>query len=79
MSAESALLVRKYQVGRYSVTLSCPRPMRGTVTMMTCEWEPSAPEFLTRPEQRAYDAARGDFMTALLDAAGLVGDELEVD
>lgn len=68
MSAEGAF-TRTWQVGRYTATLSAPRPKPGAFQCALIEWEPNAPDRLTDAELQAYrrgrDAALADLARAL--------------
>lgn len=55
MSAEAAF-TRTWKVGRWTVTLSVPPLVAGSVRHAVAEWEPGLPDrALTALEQRQYD------------------------
>lgn len=58
MTAEAALLVRTFSVGKRRVTLTIPKPLTGAAVAMVCEWEPTQPRKLSRREWREYRAGR---------------------
>jgi hypothetical protein len=58
MSAEAATLVRSWRVGRYTATLTMPRPMRGQAQSAVIEWSPSVPTELTDAEVKQYRSGR---------------------
>lgn len=59
MSAETAVLVRTWRVGRFTATLTMSRPMRGrTPAAAVIEWSPSVPTELTEAEVKLYTAGR---------------------
>ena len=63
---QAAALIRTYRIGkRRRITFTSPRPERGTVLHMTCEWEPDVPASLSRRERREYETARLAFMGEL--------------
>jgi len=58
MSAESALLERTFAVGRFTCTMTFPRPKPGAVVHMAVEWSPRMPRQLSTSEKAAYRAGR---------------------
>lgn len=75
MVAEAAF-VRSWEVGRYTATLSCPRPRPGQVQAAVIEWHPEIPQRLTAAEVEAYragrDAAMRDLARRMGGRAGVV-------
>lgn len=69
MSASAAVLTRSWSVGRFTVTLTCPRPEAGASQVAAIEWAPHAPDRLTAAELRQYregrDAAVAELAGAL--------------
>ena len=78
MSAKSPALVRSFNVGKRTVTLTIPRPKPGTVAMMVVEWAPSPPRRLSRRELRQYRAGRDAALAELARATGMNGLVIEV-
>ncbi len=69
MSAELAV-TRSWPVGRYTATLSTPRPKAGACLAAAVEWAPSTPDRLSASELAAYLAGRN---VALRDLARELG------
>lgn len=64
MSAEAAF-TRSWRVGRYTATLSAPRPKPGQLLAAVIEWEPRQPDRLSTDEQAQYRRGRDDALRAL--------------
>jgi hypothetical protein len=64
MSAEAAF-TSTWRVGRYTATLSMPKPRPGQVASAVIEWQPHVPHDLNPDEQRAYRAGRDKALAAL--------------
>ncbi len=59
MSAQSALLVRVFPVGKRTVTMTFQHPSAAPeLQIMATEWEPNFPRGLSRKEWRQYRAGR---------------------
>jgi hypothetical protein len=54
MSAEAALSVHTWRVGRYTVTMTTPVLGPGVVAVASCEWDPYLPSRLTDAESEQY-------------------------
>jgi hypothetical protein len=52
-------------VGRYTVTLTVPKPQAGTVQGMVAEWHPDVPERLTDAELAQYRAGHNAALAEL--------------
>jgi hypothetical protein len=75
MTAESAVLVRAFPVGRWTCTLTFPRPRRGEAMQLAAEWSPSVPSHLTPADLAQYRVGRN---AALRDLASIVGEKIMV-
>jgi hypothetical protein len=73
MSAEQALLVRSFPIGKRTVTISLPRPDSGL--SLAAEWSPEPPRKLSKKEWRQYRAGR---QTLLEEYAALTGHRIAV-
>ena len=72
MSAEAAVLLRMWSVGKYTVTLTLPKPRRGERVCASIEWAPSMPTGrLTDAELQQYIAGRNAAISELSEALGL--------
>lgn len=69
MSAEAILLVRSWQVGNRTCTMTVPRPQPGQPVHVALEWDPAIPERLSLAERAQYrrgrDAAVAEIAQAL--------------
>jgi hypothetical protein len=71
MSAEAAILTRRWRVGRRTCTLVVPKPQPGEVLHIHIEWDPDMPVGrLNASERRQYRAGRD---RAVAELARLVG------
>lgn len=70
MTAEAALLVREFPVGKRTVTMTIPRPRCDRVVSMAAEWDPDLPKRLSVREWRQYRAGRD---AALAEVGQLLG------
>jgi hypothetical protein len=70
MSAAAAALVRSFRVGKWTCTMTFPRPQRGAVLCMATEWSPSVPRRLSAAQMREYRSGRD---RALVELAGMLG------
>jgi hypothetical protein len=71
MSAEPAILVRRWRVGRRTCTLSVPQPQPGQTLHVVVEWDPDMPVGrLNASERRQYRAGRD---AAVAELARLIG------
>ncbi len=68
--AEAALLVRSFQVGLYTATITVPKPAPGVAASIFVEWSPDLPESLTPLELEQYQAGRGAVAADLAQALG---------
>ena len=75
MPAESALLERTFAVGRFTCTMTFPRPKPGAAVHLAAEWSPRVPQRLSSSELRAYRAGRD---AALAEVARLLGGTVAV-
>ena len=75
---DSVGLSRTFKVGRFVCTLSAPKPERGAVLAMTCEWSPRVPARLSSAERRAYRAGRDAFVAELAEQIGGTAAVVEV-
>lgn len=60
MSAENPILIRRWSVGDYTVTLRCQRPKPGQAVGAFVEWDPTMPKGLTATDQAAYLRGRDE-------------------
>lgn len=58
MSAAAAILSRSWPVGQYTVTLTVPRPIKGSQVHASVEWSPFEPRRLSKSELAKYRAER---------------------
>lgn len=69
MSAEAVLLVRSWQVGARTCTMTIPRPKHRRPVHVAMEWDPAPPDRMTADEWRQYrqgrDAAIAEVAEAL--------------
>lgn len=65
MSAEAAAISRSWPVGRYTATMSAPKPKSGATVCAVIEWEPHVPQCLTSKEREQYRAGRDAAIKAL--------------
>ncbi|MBN8491060.1 MAG: hypothetical protein J0M00_06485 [Burkholderiales bacterium] len=77
MNAEAGF-IRTWRVGRFTVTLTCPRPAAGTTMAASVEWAPDQPRRLTEAELRAYRAGRNAALEDLAVELGVNVAVLEV-
>jgi hypothetical protein len=71
VSAEPAILTRRWRVGRRTCTLSVPQPQPGQAVHVCIEWDPDMPTMrLNASERRQYRAGRD---AAFADLARLIG------
>lgn len=70
MSAEAALFVRSWRVGKYTAELTMPRPKPGATMHICIEWLPCVPKKLNAAEAQQYRAGRD---RALADACRELG------
>ena len=71
MSAESAALIRSWQVGAYTATLTMPQHKPSTVASAVIEWEPHVPTRLSPAELEQYRAGRAAAFAELAERLGL--------
>lgn len=71
MSAEAPVAVRTWPVGRYIVTMSIPKPRRGSVISATVEWAPDEPARLSVEELRQYRSGRNLALAELAAELGI--------
>lgn len=71
MSAEAAAGVRTWSVGRYTATLTIPRPRPGATLAASVEWLPEMPERLTEAEVAEYVRGRNQALLELSVELGL--------
>ena len=71
MSAEVAILVRSFRVGKRTVTMTFPTPERGGVCAMVVEWAPNPPTRLSRREWEQYRVGRDAAVIELAELTGL--------
>jgi hypothetical protein len=76
---DSIAVSRSFRVGRYTCTLSTPRPERGAVLAMVAEWSPHVPTRLSSTELRAYRAGRDAFVAELAAQIGGTAAVVEVE
>lgn len=67
--ADSAVVCRTFQIGRYEATITVPRLRPGAVINATCEWNPHKPYRLSASERLEYQAAIDAVMTEALTAS----------
>lgn len=76
MSGEAVLLVRSWQVGNRTCTMTVPRPQPGQPVHVALEWDPTIPEHLSLAERMQYrrgrDAAIAEVAAALQIAVAVV-------
>jgi hypothetical protein len=65
MSAEAAAVVRSWAVGRYTVTVTAPKPRPGQVMHILMEWSPEQPKRLTPAEAEQYRTGRDKALRCL--------------
>ena len=70
MSAEAALLTRRFGVGKYVCTLTLPRPKPGSVMALAIEWSPTVPPKLTADELHQYRTERNAALAEVARALG---------
>lgn len=70
MSAEQAF-TRSWRVGRYTATMSMPRPRPGAVLNALIEWSPEKPTHLSAAEWSQYRVGRNAAMAAMAEAMGI--------
>jgi hypothetical protein len=71
VSAETPLLSRTFEVGRYRATFILPRTARaGAASTLLVEWTPDRPRDLTAAEHAAYFIARDAFVREALALMG---------
>jgi len=76
MSAEPAILTRRWRVGRRTCTLSVPKPEPGEVLHVCIEWDPDVPTAkLNAAERRQYRDGRD---AAVAELAQLIGGTVAV-
>ena len=71
MSAEGALAVRNWPVGRYTCELTVQRPKPGAIVNASIEWSPSEPSRLTHDEWREYRHGRNHALAELAAELGI--------
>jgi len=71
MAAEAAVLSRSWTVGRYTATLTVPRPKHGAVAAAVIEWDPDVPQRLTDEEMEQYRRGRNAALEAMSKALGI--------
>jgi hypothetical protein len=70
MSAEAAF-TSTWRVGRYTATLSVPKPRPGAVLSAVIEWSPNRPASLSSAEWNQYRVGRNAAMAAMAEAMGI--------
>ena len=65
MSAEAAAFVRTWAVGKYTCTLTMPKPRPGRTMHVAIEWAPEQPKRLTQAEIDEYREGRNDAIRSL--------------
>ncbi len=70
MSAEPAVFVRSWRVGRWTCTLTVPQATRGVVRSAVTEWAPSFPTELSPEERAQYRAGRNAALAELAQHLG---------
>ncbi len=68
--ATSPVIVSTWSVGRYTITLSVPKLVKGAVQHSAMEWEPGLPTHMTKKMWRQYRAGRDAAFQKLCDATG---------
>lgn len=71
MSACSAAAVRSWPVGRFTCTMTVPRPDPHGVVHAVAEWTPTEPTRLTTEEWRQYRAGRNRALAEISAELGL--------
>lgn len=71
MSAQAAALARSWRVGRYSVTLTIPKPQPGASACAAIEWAPSQPKRLSATELKQYRMGRNEAIAELSRVLGI--------
>lgn len=77
MSAEAAAFTRSWPVGRYTATLTAPRPKAGAASSAVVEWQPALPHRLTPEELRQYRAGRDAALTDMAQQFGIAATVME--
>lgn len=71
MSGDTAVAVRSWCVGPYTVTMTIPRPRPGRAINALVEWEPSEPSKLSPDEWSEYRAGRNHALALLAAELGI--------
>lgn len=71
MSAEAAIAVRSWPVGRHACQLTVRRPKPGAVVNAVVEWSPAEPARLTAEEWAQYRAGRNQALAELAAELGI--------
>jgi len=79
MSAEAALLVHSFKVGRRTCTLTFPKPKPSGAIIFTADWEPDIPGPLSQEETHQYRAELQAAMREVLRLARIVSAGLVIE
>ena len=71
MSAEAALVVRSWPVGKRTCTMTVQRFKPGSVMNVVAEWSPSEPSRLSEAEWKQYRAGRNHALAGIAAELGI--------
>lgn len=78
MSAEAAMAVESWTVGKYRCTLTLQRPKAGALTSAVIEWTPDVPRRLNEQEFAEYRRGRNAALQRVAARMGISVGVLEV-
>ena len=76
--AEAAFATRSWTAGRYTCTLTAPRPHPGKQMHAVVEWSPEQPKHLTDEEIAAYREGRNKALADISRELGIKAAVLEL-